>query len=174
MQHLSEPGDLILGIAENLRHFANGAATAIANQSRREPRAITSILFVDVLNNLFAAFMLEVDIDVRRLATFFGDEAVKQQLVFSRINRRYFKAIANRGIRGRAAPLAANWFAECTILVHTGTRKPNNVGNSEKVRRILHASDDLEFAVQRRHHLLGDSVWVAFASPFPRKMDKSC
>ncbi len=77
MQHLGQIADLILGIAERLRHFANSTASAIADQRRRQPSAIAAILLVNVLNDFFTPLVLEIDIDIRRLAAFFGNEAFK-------------------------------------------------------------------------------------------------
>ncbi len=41
---------------------------------------LATVLGVDGLNDLFAPFVLEVDVDVRRLAPFDGQEALKEQV----------------------------------------------------------------------------------------------
>ena len=52
--------------------------------------------------------MLEIDVDIRRLAAFGGDETLEQQIDLGRIDGGDAEAEADGGIGRRAAPLAEN------------------------------------------------------------------
>ena len=55
---------------------------------RGQRGAVAAVGLVDPLDDLFAALMLEIDVDVGRLAPFAGDEPLEQQLVLDRIDAR--------------------------------------------------------------------------------------
>ena len=67
-----------------------------------------AILFIDVLDDFFTPLMLEINVDVGRLAAFTADEALEQQVAFNRVDCSYLQAIADRRIGGRAATLTQN------------------------------------------------------------------
>src|SRR5262249_49384229 len=98
----------VFGKAENLADLADGAAAAIADHGGGKPRALAAVMLVDVLNDLFAPFVLEIDVDIRRLTTLGRNETLEQKISFLGIDLGYGKAIADRRIRRRAAPLAEN------------------------------------------------------------------
>ena len=50
---------------------ANRAAAAIADHNSGKAGAIAAIFIIDVLNDLFAAFVFEIDVDVGGLAALF-------------------------------------------------------------------------------------------------------
>jgi hypothetical protein len=54
--------------------------------------------------------MLEIDVDIRRLATLFRDEALEQQVVTIRIDRRHAKHVTDRAVRRGAPALTENPF----------------------------------------------------------------
>ena len=56
--------------AHDLAHLADRGAAAEMDHRRRQPRPLAAIAFVDPLDHLFAAFMFEIDVDIRRLAAF--------------------------------------------------------------------------------------------------------
>src|SRR5580704_7255487 len=59
----------VFGQAKDFADLADRTAAAIADDGGCEPRPIAAIVLVDVLDDLFASFVLEIDIDIRRLAT---------------------------------------------------------------------------------------------------------
>ena len=61
---------------------------------------------VDPLDHLLPALVLEVDIDVGRLAPLLGHEALEQEIVLDRIDRGDAEHVADGGVGGRAAALA--------------------------------------------------------------------
>src|SRR5262245_8482252 len=106
----SERADRILREPKDLADLANGAAAAIADHGRCDAAALARITSVDVLNDVFAPLVLEIDIDVRRLAPFGRDEALEQKIDFFRIDLGNAEAETDDRIRRRAAPLAEDAF----------------------------------------------------------------
>src|SRR3954468_10736340 len=84
---LGQPGGDVLGEAHGLADLADGAAGAIADDSGADRRPLAAVAVIEVLDHLLAALVLEVDIDVGRLAPAGRDEALEQQVVLGRIDR---------------------------------------------------------------------------------------
>jgi len=102
--------------------------------------------------------VLEVDIDVGRLAPLAGDEAREQQVVvgLGGVDGGDPQAEADHRIGGRAAPLAED------VLV---PGPPNDVVDGEEVVRITQLLDQGQFVPQRRLDLLRRAARIA---PRPR------
>ena len=64
---------------ERLADVAYRALRPIGDERRGQRRAIATVLLIDVLHHLFAALMLEVDVDVRRLVALARNEALEQR-----------------------------------------------------------------------------------------------
>ena len=60
----------------------------IADDGGGKPGALAAIALIDVLDHLLAPLMLEIDVDVGRLAPLFRDEALEQQIDLGRDRRR--------------------------------------------------------------------------------------
>ena len=73
---------------------------------RGEPGAVAAVLLIDVLDHLLAPLVLEIDVDVGRLAALGADEALEQHVDLLGIDRGDAEAIAHHRIGRRAAPLA--------------------------------------------------------------------
>ena len=63
-------GHRVLRQTQDLADFANRAPRAVMDDSCRHSGPFAAVFLVNVLDHLFAAFMFEIDIDVRRLVTF--------------------------------------------------------------------------------------------------------
>ncbi len=96
----------ILRQAEHLADLARRRAGAVGDDGGGKPGMLAAIFFVDVLDHLLAPLMLEIDVDVGRLAPFGRDEALEQEVGQRRVDIGDADAIADGGIGGRAAPLA--------------------------------------------------------------------
>jgi len=72
-QHLDE----VLREAERLTDIADRAFGAIADDGRAQRRVVAAILIEDPLHDDLAPLMLEIDVDVRRLAALLRHEALK-------------------------------------------------------------------------------------------------
>ncbi len=101
-----EHGRHVFRQAHRLADLADRHARAVVDHRGAQARAVAAVLLVDVLDHLLAPLVLEIDVDVGRLAAFLGDEAVEQQLVLGRIDLGDAEAEAHRRIRRAAAPLA--------------------------------------------------------------------
>jgi error-prone DNA polymerase len=65
--------------AEGATDIAHGAARAVGDERRRQGRAAARVFIVDVLDDLLATLVLEVDVDVRRFVSLAGDKALEEQ-----------------------------------------------------------------------------------------------
>ena len=65
---LREPVDLLERQPERLAHVAQRGLAAVADDLADHPRAVPPVPLVDVLEHLLAPLVLEVDVDVGRLA----------------------------------------------------------------------------------------------------------
>ncbi len=63
--------------AQRAAHVAQRAARPVADDHAGQRRAVPAVLAVDVLDDLLAALVLEIDVDVRRLVALGADEAAR-------------------------------------------------------------------------------------------------
>ena len=68
-------------------------------------------LLVDRLDDLLAPLVLEVDVDVRRLAPLRREESLEEEVRPRRVNRRDPQAVADGAVGGAPAPLAEDVLA---------------------------------------------------------------
>ena len=92
--------------AQRLADLAHCAARAVMDHRRGNARAPPRVAAIDILHHLLAPFVFEIDIDVGRLAAFFGEKAGEEEVVRDRIDRGDFEQVADERIGGRPAPLA--------------------------------------------------------------------
>src|SRR3546814_10458628 len=69
-------------------------------------RAVAAIARIDILHHLLAPLVLEIDVDVGRLAAILGHEAREEQVMLQGVDRRDAKQEADDRIGGRSASLA--------------------------------------------------------------------
>ena len=65
------------GQPHRFRHIADGAFPMHLRYRCYDGSAVTAVFFIDVLDHLFPAFVLEIDVDVRRLVAGIGHKARK-------------------------------------------------------------------------------------------------
>src|SRR2546422_11706575 len=75
---LRQPVYLVQFKTERFAHVAQGALRPVADDSRRDRGAVAAVLVVDVLDDLLAPVVLEVDVDIGRLVALLRDEALEQ------------------------------------------------------------------------------------------------
>ena len=102
--------------------------------------------------------MLEVHIDIGRLATLLADKALEQQIATMRVYRGDAQAVADRRIGRRAAPLAEN--ADAARIAH-------DVMHGEKVHLVLLVLDQRQFFVQLIAHFPGNALGIASRRALP-------
>ena len=94
--------------AEGFADIAHGGSAAIADDFSGHAGALAAIFFVDVLDDFFTPFVLEIDVDIRRLVAGGTDEALEKQIDFDGIDGGDADAIADGGVGGGASALAEN------------------------------------------------------------------
>ena len=72
--------DDIVRQADHLADIAHGAARPVGDDGGGDPGAVAAVFLIDVLDDLLAPLMLEIDVDVGRLVALRGDEALEQQV----------------------------------------------------------------------------------------------
>ena len=151
-QHAGERADGVFRQPERLADLADGAAGAVADHGRREAGAMAAVAVVDVLDHDLAPLVLEIDVDVRRLAAVGGDEALEQEIDARGIDLGDAEAVAHRGIRRRAAALAQD-------ALRAG--ETDDVVNGEEIGRVIERGDQREFVVEGGAHLVRNAVGIA-------------
>ena len=101
-----ELGGDVLRQSHHLADLAHGTARAVAGDGGAQGRAVAAVALEHPLDHLLAPLMLEIDVDVGRLVTIGGDEALEQQVAVRRIDRGDAEHEADRRVGGRAASLA--------------------------------------------------------------------
>ena len=72
--------DRVVRQAQRLADLADRAARAVVDHGRGDAGALAAVFRVDVLDDLLAPLVLEVDVDVGRLVALGRDEALEQQV----------------------------------------------------------------------------------------------
>ena len=111
---------------------------------------------VDVLDDLLAALVLDVEIDVRRLGALAAQEALEEQIHPHRVDGGDAEAVADGAVGGAAAALTEDALASG----RTG-RCPTSSGSSRRSRAPRSVSSS---RVELRAHVVGDGAAVALAS----------
>jgi hypothetical protein len=113
--------------------------------------AVAAVLVVDVLDDFLAPVVLEVHVDVGRLAALLADEALEQQMGLLGVHRRDAQHVADDGIGRRTAPLAQDAHA---------ARKLHDVVYREEVHLVLAVRDQLQLLANLRRNRLGHSLGI--------------
>src|SRR5215203_1606097 len=92
-----------LGDPERLADIAHGGARAIANDVADHRGVIAAVDVVDVLDDLFATLVLDVEIDVGRLGAFAREETLEEETHAHRVDRGDAEAEADGAVRSGAA-----------------------------------------------------------------------
>ena len=113
LEILRQPVDLIRREPQRLAHIANRAAAPIGDDGRGQRRAVAAVFVVDILNDLLAPLVLEIDVDVGRLVALLRDEALEERLDARRVDLGDAEREAHRRVRRRAAPLTQDAARAC-------------------------------------------------------------
>ncbi|OAG71540.1 hypothetical protein Amal_03398 [Acetobacter malorum] len=115
-------------------------------------------MVIDPLDDLLASCVLEIDVDIRRLAPLFGDKAFEQQRVAGRINSRDAEHIADSRIGRRAAALTEN-------VLRTGIA--DNAVHGQEIRCVVHPPDQAEFMAERFRHVIRYAIRIDGTGALP-------
>ena len=130
----------VFGQSQNLADLADGAARTVMNDGGADRGAMAAVAPIDVLDHFLAPLVLEIDVDIGRLAAVRGNEAGEQQLAFVRIDLGDAEAEAHRAVGGGAAALAENIL----LLARIG----DHVMHGEKIMRVFELLDQRQFVLQ--------------------------
>ena len=157
--------DHVLGQAERLADVAQGTLGAVADHRRAQRGAGAAVGVVDPLDDLLAALVLEVDVDVGRLFPLLADEALEQQVVATGIDRGDAEDIAHRRVGRRAAALAqdAARAGEGDDAVH-----------GQEVGRVFEALDQAELVAQGLGDVVGQAFGVTSDGAFEGQLFEGC
>ena len=151
-ERAGERADYILGKTEHLADIADGAAAAIADHGCGKAGMIPAIVPIDELDHLLAPLVLEIDIDIRRLAPLRRNEALEQKIDAFGINLRDAEAVADNGIRRRAAPLAQDALT---------ARILDNLMHGEEIRRVFELCGDRKLMIERATDVFPHAIGIA-------------
>ena len=124
--------------AQRLAHVANGTARSVTDDGGGQRRTFARVFPVDVLNDLLAAFVLEIHIDIGRFIAFLGNKPLHQHDHASRIHFGDAQAVTNRRIGRGAAPLAEDAL---------GTSEPDDVVHGQEIGLVIQIRDELELVL---------------------------
>ena len=168
---LGERCGYVLRQSQNLADLADGAARAVMHHGRADRSAMAAVAPVDVLDHLLAPLVLEIDVDVGRLAAIFGNEAGEQELGLVGIDLGDAEAIAHRAVGRGAAALAKNllFFA----------RIGDDVVDGEEIARVAELGDEREFVAKPLFDVVWDALRisvlrVAFLRSRPGQISRCC
>ncbi len=140
--------DLFGGVAERLGHLAGGRAVAVGDDVGGHRRAVRAVAPVDVLDDPFALVARgQVEVDVRPLAAFLGEEALEQQVHLHRIDGGDRQRIADRAVGRRAAPLRQDAVLQA---------EANDVPDDQEVPGQVELLDQVELLLDLRLGLAGE------------------
>ena len=145
-------GNRILGKTEDLAYLADCRFRAVGDDGCRKAGFLPPVFPVDVLDDLLAPLMLEVDIDVGRLVALLGDEALEQKIDLARIDLGDAKTVTDGGIGRRSPPLTENFLA---------AGKADDVVNRQEIRRVVELADQRSFMGDCREHFLRRATGIA-------------
>jgi hypothetical protein len=146
------------GKAHRLAGIADRSAPAIADDGRRQSGTIAAIFRVDVLDHLLATLVLEIDVDIGRLATLGRNETLEQQIEARRVDRRHPEAVADRGVGRRAAALAED-------AARPG--EAHQILDGQEIGRVAKLGNEAKLVLEGAPHLGRQAARIAPARALP-------
>ena len=150
--------DRVVRKPDRLGHLAQRRARPVGHHRRGERGAAGTVLLVDVGDDLVATFVLEVDVDVRRLVALDGDEALEQMVDDVGPDIGDAEAEADNRIRRRSPPLAED---------SPRAGKRDDVVDGEEVAGVVEFGDDGEFVADQPLDLLRHAAGIAQRRALP-------
>ena len=145
---------------QGLAHVAHGRARAIGDHLGGHARAVAAVFLVEILEDLLAALVLEIHVDVRGLVPLAADEPLEQHVHPLRIDRGDPQAIADRGVGRRAPALAQD---------PPPPGKTHQVPHREEIRLVVELLDQLQLVLDQAADLLRHAAGITLPGPGPGK-----
>src|SRR5688572_541662 len=134
---------------QRLAHVAQGALRPVGDDGSGNGGAVTAVLAIDVLDHLLAPLVLEIYVDIRWLVPFARDEALEQHAHASGVHFGDAEAVADDGIRRRAATLAQDVLR---------ARELHDIVDGEKEMLVAQRGDEFELVLDKVAHEFRRSV----------------
>ena len=146
----------ILGKSQRLSDVADGAPRAVADHGGAESGAVPPVGVEDPLHHDLAALVLEIDVDVGRLAALFGNEALEQEVVAFGVDRGDAQDVADSGVRRRSPALAQDVLA---------ARERDDRVHGQEIGSVTEASDQTEFVAEKSCDLVRNTLRIPAQRP---------
>src|SRR5699024_5654864 len=114
---------------------AHGVLRAVLDDVRHLSRAVATVGFVHVLDDLLAPVAVEIDVDVRLIIAHRREEPLERQAEEDRVDGRDAEQVADGAVRGGSAPLTEN---------AASARLSDDVVDDEEVAGEVLLLDDIE------------------------------
>ena len=124
---------------QHLAHLPDGGPTPVTHHVGHHGGTVAPVLFVDMLDHLFAAVVLDVQVDIRRLGPLPGQKALEEEIHLGRVHAGDPQGKTDRRVGGRPASLAEDVPAAAVLhdLVH-----------GQEVAFVLQLPDEIELLSQ--------------------------
>ena len=144
--------------AHDFSHLADGAARAIMDDGGADGGVFAAISLVDVLDDLLAAVVLEIYVDIGWLLTFGRDETREEKVGGGWVDLGDAEAIADGAVGGRSAALAQDLFA---------AREADDVVDGEEIARVVELGDERQLLADLLFDFLRNAARITLAGADP-------
>ncbi|MNX68110.1 hypothetical protein D3C86_992730 [compost metagenome] len=152
---ISQGIDLIRGQTQRLGHIAHSAGRVVGADHGGQCRAGPAIALEHILQDFFAAFVLEVHINIRWFIAFPGEKTLEQHVHPVGVDLGNAQGKAHRRVSRRASALTKNFFAPS---------EGDNVLDRKEITLIAQLGDQSQFLVDQPAHLLTRTLRPARAN----------
>ena len=152
--HVGQLRDALQREVEDAADVLDGGAGGQRAERGDLGHAALAVLLADVGDDLLAALLAEVDVDVRRLGAVGVEEALEQQVVLQRIDVAELEDVADHGAARRAAGAGRD------LVLHGETHE---IADDEEVAGEAHPADDVQLVLQPVENGLRRLLAVAVA-----------
>ena len=155
-----QPGGGVPGEAHRPAHLADRGAGAEARHGGAESGAVAPVALVDPLDDLLAPLVLEVDVDVRRLAPVLRDEPLEDHRDAVGADLGDPEQVAQDRVARRPPALAEN---------AARPRLADDVVDGQEIRGEAQLGHHREFLVHQLQRLPGGAAGIAPPKALPRQ-----
>ncbi|KWV86540.1 hypothetical protein PFLmoz3_03973 [Pseudomonas fluorescens] len=149
--------DLVRRQPEGLGHITYRARGVVTADHRRQGCTGAAIALEHVLQHLFAALVLKVHVDVRRLVALFGQEALEQQVGQARVDFGDAQGKTHRRVSRRTTALAQD---------RTAAGETHDVMHRKEIAFVTQLADQLQFTMDLLQGLVVDAFGPALGDAF--------
>lgn len=143
---------------EGFTDIADGGPWSVGDDFGGDAGVVAAVLLVDVLDDFFAAFVFEIDVDVGGFVSGGGEEAFEEEIDPCGVDGGDTDAVADGGIGGGASTLAEDAAIAGEL---------DEVVDGEEVGFVLEFLDEGKFVMDELADLVRDALGVAVGGAVP-------